>query len=303
MVLAGFMTVVVLAAVGVAPWPGAAQVPAAPEADAIAPESEIPLLLVPGWRDDAEDIDALRMAFVEMGWPGPRVRAVSFEDPVGSNVEHAREIAEAVRSMRLRTGAERVDVVAHSMGGLAVRHYLHFEGGAEEVRRVVFLGTPHRGTVAAMLAWGEGGREMVPGSEFLDRLNQTGGGVPEGVEALAIRTPTDLRIIPTSSAVLAGAPNLEICCPSHEQLIEGGTEAFAETARFLMRGVEGVAGVHIPREHGNWGVEDRFGSWSLWGDGRAEETLRRWFFPSRSRGSGGGAPRRVRRVRRGAGRQ
>jgi triacylglycerol lipase len=278
-----------------APGSGAGQVASPPVTEHLPIAVDAPLLLVPGWRDDAADIDALRREFVEAGWGATRVRAVSFADPVGSNVQHAREIADAVDGLRLQTGAERVDIVAHSMGGLAVRHYLHFEGGDEVVRRVVFLGTPHRGTVAAMLAWGEGGREMVPGSDFLERLQRAGRGVPEGVEALAIRTPTDLRVIPASSAVLAGAPNLEICCPSHQQLIQGGTEVFMETVRFLTQGTDAVAGTYTPREKGEWGEQGRFGSWTLWGEGRAEETLRRFFFPSWSPasrsgdGEGGGA--------------
>jgi len=51
----------------------------------------------------------------------------------------------------------RIDIATHPMGGLAVRRYL--EQAECPVRRVVFLGTPHQGTVAAMLGWGRvGGR-------------------------------------------------------------------------------------------------------------------------------------------------
>ncbi len=134
------------------------------------------------------------------------------------------------------TGAEQVDVVAHSMGGLAVRYYLRTGETAASIRRAVFLGTPHRGTAAAVLAWGDGGREMVPGSDFLMELNQ-GRPVPEGVEALAIRTPVDLRVIPASSGRLAGpgVENVEICCPSHNALVDH-EETFLEILRFLREG-------------------------------------------------------------------
>jgi triacylglycerol lipase len=199
----------------------------------------VPVLLVPGWGDHAPDLEPFVRRMVDAGWPASRVSALTFRDPVGSNQAHAGEVGRAVEILLSLTGAERVDIVAHSMGGLAVRYYLQFEGGKDRVRRVVFLGTPHRGTVAAMLAWGDGGREMVPGSDFLNRLND-GDAVPDGVEVLAIRTAVDLRVIPGSSAMLPGARNLEICCPTHPGMVEDdGT--FDVVAHFLRADAEQLA--------------------------------------------------------------
>lgn len=213
---------------------------AAAQAPFVEPDEEaVPVLLVPGWGDHAPDLAALSRRFADSGWPETRISAVTFRDPVGSNRRNAEEVGIAVRLLQSRTGAERVDIVAHSMGGLAVRHYLQFNGGASQVRRVVFLGTPHRGTVAAILAWGEGGREMVPGSDFLNELNE-GNPVPDGVEALAIRSAVDLRVIPQSSAMLPGARNMEICCPTHPGLVEDeGT--FEAIRQFLRAGPDELA--------------------------------------------------------------
>jgi triacylglycerol lipase len=157
---------------------------------------------------------------------------VSFRDPVGSNRDHAREIAEAIVRVQTRTGARRVDIVAHSMGGLASRFYMK-NGGASVVRRAVFIATPHRGTWLAHLAWGEGGDEMEPGSTFLLELDQVRG-VPFGVEALTIRSKVDLHIIPPESAQLEGVPDVEICCPTHEGLLSH-PETVAAIRRFLTR--------------------------------------------------------------------
>ena len=208
---------------------------APPEAELVEPEdSPVPVVLVPGWRDTVEDLEPLRDRFVEAGWAEERVRTMEFRDPVGGNVQNAREIADAVSSFRSSLGVEAVDVVAHSMGGLAARHYLRFLGGADQVRRVVFLGTPHRGTVLASLAWGEGAEDMVPGSEFLERLNE-GRAVPEGVQALALRTPLDLRVLPASSAILPGVHNVEVCCPTHPGMIDD-ENTFEAVERFLRAG-------------------------------------------------------------------
>lgn len=209
------------------------------------PDDRRPVLVVPGWGDEATDVEPLRARFLAEGWTEREVMAVGFRNPVGSNQENAREVGLAVRRLLGLTGAGEIDIVAHSMGGLAVREYLRTadpetdgpgEVGAEVVRRVVFLGTPHRGTVAAVLAWGDGGREMVPGSHFLTRLNDQPG-VPEGVEALAIRTPLDLRVIPASSGRLHGptVENLEICCPTHTGLADDD-RTFEEVLKFFRHG-------------------------------------------------------------------
>lgn len=236
-----------------------------------------PVLLVPGWGDQAAVIEPLRQRFLDGGWTESRVRAVDFQDPVGSNRTNALEIARAVETLRGLTGVDRVDVVAHSMGGLALRYYLQSEGGAQNVRRAVFLATPHRGTVAAMLAWGEGGREMVPGSTFLADLNH-GLDEVDGVELLAIRTPVDLRVIPGSSAMLPDALNLEICCPTHNQLVED-QEVFERIRAFLREGPAGVPDAERSKDQPEWsGLSVR--SWNPWDELWAESLMRRWLLPS-----------------------
>jgi len=199
------------------------------------------VLLVPGWGDRASDMEPLRERLIEAGWPEGEVRALTFSDPWGSNERNAVEVADAVRELSEHDGIAAVDIVAHSMGGLAVRTYLAEFSAAElnqatPVRRVAFLGTPHRGTVAAVLAWGEGGREMVPGSEFLENLNHVGDpAVLETVDFLSIRSPVDLLVIPGSSAMLPGARNLEICCPSHHGMVHDG-RVFDALLTFLLEG-------------------------------------------------------------------
>lgn len=197
------------------------------------PEFRVPVLLVPGWFAGSGQLDLLRRRFHAAGWPDSAVLALDFESRVGDNRAHAREIARGVERLRARTGATKVDVVAHSMGGLATRRYLRALDGADRVRRVVFLGTPHHGTLAAHLAWGAGGRQMIPGSAFLEALGQ-GEPVPSGVEATTIRTPFDLRVFPPSSGTLDGVPEVVVCCPSHPALLYD-PKAFAEVLKVLGR--------------------------------------------------------------------
>lgn len=235
--------------------------PAGAQGDAPTDSLPTPVLLVPGWGDSGLALASLRARFIQAGWPPGRVVAMAFDDPVGGNREHAAAVGARIRDLRKALVEDRIDIVAHSMGGLAVRYHLATRGG-EDVRRVVFLATPHRGTVAAHVAWGEGSEEMEPGSPFLDSLNALPP-VPDGVEALSIRTPVDLRVVPGSSAVLPEAQNVrnaEVCCPTHAGLLDD-PETFRTMVDFLQgrNGGDRVRSGTGPGLRGDTSVRSRSG--------------------------------------------
>ena len=61
---------------------------------------------------------------------------------------------------------DKVDLVAHSMGGLVARAYIQSVDYASDVDQLIFLGTPHKGSPKDYLAWEAG--EFPPGAqEFL----------------------------------------------------------------------------------------------------------------------------------------
>lgn len=55
------------------------------------------------------------------------------------------------------TGNDKVNIVAHSMGGLVSRAYVQSAGYEDDVDQIITLGTPHLGAADAYLAW-EGGQ-------------------------------------------------------------------------------------------------------------------------------------------------
>ncbi len=73
-----------------------------------------------------------------------------------SNVDTAVLLKQKIDEVKGICSCEKVDVVAHSMGGLVARQYIQSLNYEEDVRRLVFLGTPHLGSPKAYLAW-EGG--------------------------------------------------------------------------------------------------------------------------------------------------
>lgn len=175
------------------------------------------VLLVPGWSDRKTVLRPLERHLLRAGWPRSHVRSVGFRDRFGGNIEHAHEIADAVETLCAETRSEQVAVVAHSMGGLALRWYLTRLDGAARVARAVFVGTPHQGTWLAWLALGAGAREMRPGSIFLRELNAFP--VPETVRTTCIRTPLDTRVFPPASALLEGAATHVVRSPTHPGLL------------------------------------------------------------------------------------
>lgn len=227
------LAVLVLAGLPWGPTAGGAQLVTSQEEVRLAAPTA-PVLLVPGWMRGAKELVPLAERLVRDGWPEDWVQALEFRDPVGSNLDHAREIEEAIPDLLARTGSRWVDVIAHSMGGLALWHLLQEKGDLLPIRRVVFLGSPLQGTLIAHLAWGEGGEEMRPGSEFLARL-EAGPDPGHWVEALTLRTPLDLTVVPNRGGTLPGMGDRLVCCPTHRGL-QDHEETFVVARDFLLHG-------------------------------------------------------------------
>ncbi|MER7460746.1 alpha/beta fold hydrolase [Micromonospora sp. NPDC126480] len=131
----------------------------------------------------------------------------------------ARALAGYVDRVRAVTGADRVDIVGHSQGGLVARYYLKRLGGTAAVGRYVSLGSPQYGTyVANILAFiGLGTcagvvscQQMTIGSDFLTDLN-AGDDTPGAVRYTTVRTWQDELVRPVDNAALAdGATNVLI---------------------------------------------------------------------------------------------
>jgi pimeloyl-ACP methyl ester carboxylesterase len=80
--------------------------------------------------------------------------------------DSARRLARFCDRVRRETGARRVDLVAHSLGGLVAMEYLH-EGGADGVRRLVTVASPHAGVAWRGPILGACGLQMRSGCAFL----------------------------------------------------------------------------------------------------------------------------------------
>lgn len=148
------------------------------------------------------------------------VATINLQPVFGSIDRYAEEIHAAVERLRAATGAARVVLVGHSMGGLAARAYLRRHGDAA-VARVVTLASPHHGTVFAALGHGANARQMRKDSAYLTTL--------AGAESAALRrkfvciaSADDNLVIPRTSPLLPGADSHVLDGVGHLALTEDG---------------------------------------------------------------------------------
>lgn len=107
-----------------------------------------------------------------------------------------------VERVRRRENAERVDIVAHSLGGLVARYYIEKLGGAEHVGRLVTIGSPHGGTRIGRLGFLiPSAKESLADSAFYRDL----GPVKAGVAYTSVWSRADAIIEPPESASIAPA--------------------------------------------------------------------------------------------------
>ena len=69
-------------------------------------------------------------------------------------------LAPVLEEWRRRPGCSgaKLIFVCHSMGGLVARYYCEHLGGAEDTRRIITIGTPHRGSLKALQVLANGKR-------------------------------------------------------------------------------------------------------------------------------------------------
>jgi len=83
-----------------------------------------------------------------------------------SNVDTALDLKTKIDAVKEICKCDKVDLVAHSMGGLVARQYVQSPAYSHDVDQLIFLGTSHLGAPKAYLTWEAG--ESSP--EFSDQF-------------------------------------------------------------------------------------------------------------------------------------
>lgn len=134
--------------------------------------------------------------------------AVDLEPPFGGIDELTASIDAAVNRLQQTTGRAPI-IVAHSMGGLAVRAWLAaVPDAARRVAHVVTIGTPHAGTWLARFGLTRNARQMRPGSGWLHALaakEASAHGSAPSMQFTCFHSHADNIVFPPQRAVVAGA--------------------------------------------------------------------------------------------------
>jgi pimeloyl-ACP methyl ester carboxylesterase len=146
--------------------------------------------------------------------------AVNLEPISGSIDDYIDVLEQAMQRLEHGTGLAPV-IVAHSMGGLAVRRWLAEAGetGEARVHHIVTIGTPHRGTWLARLALSVNMQEMRIDSPWQQLL-----GTREPAQRPARFTcfygHCDNIVFPPSTATLRGADNRHLPAVAHMHMVD-----------------------------------------------------------------------------------
>jgi pimeloyl-ACP methyl ester carboxylesterase len=221
------------------------------------PAAEIPpVLFVHGNGDHAALWMTTLWRMESNGVAPDRMFAINFRDPLArsddtvpqpnhsSTEDQRRELGEAVKALKGRTGASRIALVGNSRGGNSIRSYIKNGGGAD-VSHAILCGVPNQG----VFAWDQGlNNEFNGRGPFLRGLNEGDSEVTPGTAFLTLRSDgmdkyaqPDGRFIgkpgvPTGitaeGPALKGASNLVLGAIDHRETAYS-PRAFREIYKFL----------------------------------------------------------------------
>ena len=165
--------------------------PAAPSASEIPPilfvhglGDHAPLWITTMWRMESNGVPRDRMVAINFTDPLARADDTKPEPNKSSTEDQRRELGEAIKELKRRSGAPRVALVGNSRGGYCIRGYIK-SGGAGDVSHAVLCGVPNHG----VFDWEEGlGNEFNGRGPFLRGLNEGESEVTPGTAFLTLRS-------------------------------------------------------------------------------------------------------------------
>lgn len=175
-------------------------------------DGRLPLLLIHGYQCNRGLWFWLRPKLEAAGW----TVATHNLEPIWAGIDdYVDGIAGRIDEVLAATGAPRVILIGHSMGGLACRAYLR-RCGSDKVARLITLASPHHGTRLARLGLGLNARQLRIGSFWLTSLSAAA--VPPG--SVSIYSCHDNYVVPQQAgSTLAGASNIAIGGISHLSMV------------------------------------------------------------------------------------
>jgi triacylglycerol lipase len=171
---------------------------------------KLPVMLVHGYRCNS---GLWWWMIVRLRAAGFAAEAIDLEPALVSIDRFAEQLHHAIEAYLPDTGARKLRLVTHSMGGLVARAYLQ-RYGSHRVDKVITLACGHHGTRIAYLGLGKNAREMEPRSAWLAGLPE-----PAPVPVVTVWTAQDNFIAPQTSSRLSGAQEIVLSAMGHLTLL------------------------------------------------------------------------------------
>lgn len=141
-------------------WAAAAVWTSTAEAKRKQGDTPVPVIFVHGNSGSAQQFETNAMRFTSNGYPHERLYAYEYDTSGSSNDAAIDNLDRFIDKVRKKTGAPKVDILAHSRGTTVMHAYLTTPSRAERVRRYVNFdgrdGDTPPGGVPTLAIWGEG---------------------------------------------------------------------------------------------------------------------------------------------------
>lgn len=158
----------------------------------LGPNGHAPVLFIHGMYSTSSAFMMIINYLASNGWDRNAMYSVDLPDKLSFGPVNAQVISSAADQLLQRTGAQKLDIVCHSMGGANTMNYILNAGGASKVRKVITLG---------------GANKLVTST------------APSGIEVTTISSSADTIVNPTLLSRLNGANNIVINGVTHVGLL------------------------------------------------------------------------------------
>ncbi|MFD5875013.1 esterase/lipase family protein [Streptomyces sp. NPDC060322] len=188
---------------------------AAPVASAAqALSTSTPVVFVHGYTGNASNWVTAKSVFQLNGWSSSKLFTYDYNS-YGNNITNAQGLASFVNSVKSQTGASKVAIVNHSMGGLVSQYYLKVLGGNTSVSHLASIaGANHGTTFASACLIYVTCQQMYPGSSYISQIT-SGDETPGATKYATWYSACDGVILPYTSTKLDGATNNNVACQTH----------------------------------------------------------------------------------------
>jgi len=182
------------------------------------PDSRPPVLFVHGWGCSSHVFFYIFLFLKHYGFKN--LYFITYR-PIFADVRKlADQVADKIDWVAQTTGAPKINVISHSLGGVLTRYVVKNTAAGRKVDKLITLGSPHMGSrVAAFIPAAKNTVQLMYHSPFLKELAE-GGMTPGDTAYVSIYSDFDNFIIPQDSSYLGEkAKNIKVLFHGHTRLL------------------------------------------------------------------------------------